>query len=393
MRAGNGDGSIRKRVTKTKGTVWDVQLTVRLRNGMGKRITKRGFATRKEATAWRDAEQRRVRAMNSLGAKPMSVPELVERYIKEGPLAGATPGNYAKVLRLYVKPMLNVRADALTVPRLQKFADTMTADLNSRGFNGASTVNMAVAAVRGAYRWATSDGVGLLDFNPVGGSTIALPQRQEGVRRSLGSGTYQDLLAAAAEERRYVWRLLFESAARDGEVLALRWKDVDLDTGRVSITRIRTPESNYTQERERTKSGRNRTAYLSPALCADLRALREERGAKPSDHILITQRGRKRLSMSQLQKWWDIDRKAAGLDGRTIHELRHTWATEALGAGVDVRVVQEVLGHASLDTTMRYTHTSEEGKRMASNAVQQVVSPRVDAAKTAAVHNRTKKIA
>jgi len=380
-------------VTKTKGTVWDVQLTVKMRNGVSRRVTKRGFATRKEATAWRDAERRRIRATNAAGAKPMTVPEILDRFIKEGPLTGSSALTYRRQLDLYIKPLLNVRADTLTAPRLQKFADVMAKDLSSRGHDGAASVSLAVGAVRAALKWAERPDVGLLDFNPVGTSKINTPQRNGEGRRPLEPGEYQALISAARPGRRIAWQLIFESAIRDGEALALRWSDIDLDTGRVDITRIRTPESYYKLEVRRTKSGQARVSYISQALCADLRALRQERGASSRDHVIVGQRGAQRLSMGQLQKWWLHDSEQAGIQGRSIHSLRHTWATQALRNGVDVKVVQEVLGHASLDTTVRYVHASDDGKRMASNAVQNAVSLSVDTAKTASLHGRTKRIA
>lgn len=392
-RAGNGDGSIRKRETKTKGTVWDVQLTIRDRRGVAHRLTKRGFATRKEAADWRNTEQRKVKVSNARGVKPLSVPELIEKFIQEGPLKGSTPQSYGKVLQLYIKPLLNVKASSLSAPALQRFADRVRLDLEGRGYDGAVTVGLAVTAVRGALRWASSDSVGLLDHNPIGTATIALPQRRASERRPFTEEELQRLFSSSAGHSLLAWRIIFESAIRDGEALALRWRALDLSTGRLDINRIRTPESNYSKEQARTKGGKDRTAYLSAPLCDDLRTLREERGAKGTDYIIVPLRGTGGISMSTLQKWWDTDRKAAGLTGRVIHELRHTWATMALRGGVDVRVVQEVLGHSSLGTTMRYLHATEDGKRDASNVVQSIISPPVDAAKTASLNDRTIDIA
>lgn len=373
MRAGNGDGSIKARQTKTKGTVWDIQLTIKLSDGTSHRVTKRGLPTRQAAIDWRNAESRKRRAIKSAGAEALTVPVLVDRYLEgANGLVGSTLKSYTRMQDLYIRPLLKVRATALTPKRLQAFADDVAAMVQKKGEPGSATTLLALATVRSAYAWAMGPQQGLLQFNPIADAAINTPPPTND-RRAFTNKEVLALLAVASKRSRIIWQLFLEAAPRSGEALALDWGDFDLDVNRVRFSRILSPESNYKEIVHRTKGKGARVAYLSDALCADLRALKEEQGASAHDPVFTTVRGpRRRMGMISMRQMWWKDTEAAGLKGRTPHELRHTWATMSLANGVNVQVVAEVLGHKSLDTVLNYLHSENSGTS-ASNALRMAV--------------------
>lgn len=362
MRAGNGDGSIQPRKTKTKGTVWDVQVSVKNLDGTTSRSTKRGFPSRDAAVKWRDAEKRKTRAASKARPVALTVPALVDRYLKEvDGLAPSTVKAYSRMHKLYIQPLLAVRAETMNSKHLQAFASKVTEQVRSKGTNGSATTLMALAAVRSAFAWASSSEVRLLTHNPISDAKVSVTAGANS-RRAFTSSEVGRLLSCSTDRSRIMWELMLEAAPRAGELLALDWADFDLDANRVRISKIMTPESNYTKIAPRTKGKRTRHAYFSDALCADLRALKEKQGGSATDPAFVTVRGpQRRLGMISMRQLWTKDTEAAGLAGRTPHELRHTWATNALANGMDVQTVADVLGHKDLSTVLNYLHLQNQG--------------------------------
>ena len=168
----------------------------------------------------------------------------------------------------------------------------------------------------------------------------------------------------------------------DLELLALRWRDIDLDAGTVSIRRsagvIRIKGQGAVTSEGPTKSGKPRVIDLDPATVAVLRALRRERGsmvlAYARDGALVfgDHEGRlrhperfSRMFAGTLTRC----AKALGEDAPPairLHDLRHTHATLMLQCGEQVKVVSERLGHASVTVTLSvYAHVLPGDQRAA----------------------------
>lgn len=368
-RAGNGDGSIRSRETKTKGIVWDVQMTGRDRRGLAVRGGKRGFPTQKAAQAWRDEQKRLARLGKSTKAVPLKMADLCEEYIKARPkLARSTVRGYESVLRLHIKPRLDVRAAQLTKARVQEWVYESQELLESQGRTGSGTVKQGVRLIRAAMRWAASEEMGLLPYNPVAGMSIIDPTRtREG--RAFTKKQLRSLFEHSDEVSGLLWFFLFETSARKGEILAVDWEDLDLDSGELLIDRIATPESHYRRVERRTKGKKERVVPLSKALVARLRARKQELGASATGALFVAARGGRAYD-STIFNWWERDMKAAGLEDLVPHELRHTWASMAVRKGADIKVVSEILGHKRVSTTADiYLHTTKRGKRSAIESV------------------------
>ena len=146
-----------------------------------------------------------------------------------------------------------------------------------------------------------------------------------------------------------ILELLYGSGLRIGELCALGPADLDLDRGRAVVW---------------GKGGKQRAVPLSGPAVAALRtwihgprsAVADE--AADGDALFLNQRGH-RLTPRDARRI--LDRRAAA--PTHPHALRHTFATHLLDGGADLRAVQELLGHADLATTQRYTHVSRERLR------------------------------
>ena len=155
---------------------------------------------------------------------------------------------------------------------------------------------------------------------------------------------------------------LLGTGCRRGEVLALRWKEVDWNGSRVRIERSveQTKKGGLRFKAPKTKNSR-RNISISPWLLAELRAHRmrqqERRLSQASDDSLVFARwdGSTRAPHWLTQKF-SLAMDAIGI-GCTLHALRHTHVSQLIAAGMDVLTISRRIGHASAAITLRvYGH-------------------------------------
>ncbi len=161
-----------------------------------------------------------------------------------------------------------------------------------------------------------------------------------------------------------LWRLLAMTGLRRGEALGLKWSDVDLAAGRLSIQRQRVTTDYEVMERP-TKTDRGRSVAIDAATVSALRQ-QSQRQLDDAAEWQAAWIGDGHVFCRENGEPWHPDRitdlfgqavKAAGVRHIRLHDLRHGWATLALGAGIHPKVVQERLGHANIAMTMdRYSH-------------------------------------
>jgi integrase/recombinase XerC len=145
---------------------------------------------------------------------------------------------------------------------------------------------------------------------------------------------------------RAMFETLYSSGLRVGELVGLDWRDIDEELGMVMV-----------------RAGKGNKDRLVPLGEPALDALRAWRRAMPvaweANGPVITNLRGGRLTTRSVEMILQRRIEAAGVTaGVTPHGLRHSFATHMLGNGADLRSIQEMLGHASLATTQRYTHVS-----------------------------------
>ncbi|MCQ8277439.1 tyrosine recombinase XerC [Acetobacteraceae bacterium KSS8] len=163
------------------------------------------------------------------------------------------------------------------------------------------------------------------------------------------SGIAGNARSALAEHRdTALFTLLYGAGLRIGEALALDLHDVPAQTGGSAVLRVL------------GKGGKERLVPLLPAVMAALhRWVRQHPSPSPDAPLFPGVRGG-RLDPAVAQKAMREYRRLAGLpEHATPHALRHSFATHLLEGGADLRSIQELLGHASLSSTQRYTLADE----------------------------------
>jgi integrase/recombinase XerD len=212
-----------------------------------------------------------------------------------------------------------------------------------------SSASRAVAAVRGLHRFAAREGIGAAD--PAG--AVRPPRLPRRLPKAIPLDAVEALILAAGFDQTPVARrdaalleLLYGTGARVSEAVALDVDDVDPDARLVRLL------GKGGKERI-VPVGRAAVAAMLDYLAAGRPAL-VGRGRGRAALFLNTRGGR-----LTRQSAWAVIRRAADRAGLQVdispHTLRHSFATHLLDGGADVRVVQELLGHASVTTTQVYT--------------------------------------
>jgi integrase/recombinase XerC len=233
------------------------------------------------------------------------------------------------------------------------------AHLRTRGYSRSSLARKA-AAVRAFYAWTVRRGFRSRD--PA--ALLARPVAESRLPTVLKSAEATVLVEAPAGadpvllRDRAALELLYGSGLRVAELCGLDISDVEVDSqqvrvmGKGSKERV-VPMGDLAAEAVRAYVELGRPALAPPAEGSD----REPRTA--SDAALFLNRRRKRMTSRNVRAM--VTRYVgATLPGRKVspHTLRHSFATHLLEGGAEIRAVQDLLGHASLATTQRYTHVS-----------------------------------
>ncbi len=162
--------------------------------------------------------------------------------------------------------------------------------------------------------------------------------------------------AASEEQDAAIYLTAAFTGLRRGELIALRWRDVDF-----SASTIRVRGSYSDGALTAPKSGRVRSVPMAPEVAEALARLStRELRTGDDDQVFIGMTGGY-LDASALRRRYTAALKRAGLRPLRFHDLRHTFGTRMIGKA-DIRRVQEWMGHADVQTTMKYLHYAPRGE-------------------------------
>jgi integrase/recombinase XerD len=219
----------------------------------------------------------------------------------------------------------------------------------------ATSVARALSTVRSFHRFLLREGI--LRADPA--AAVTRPRVPRALPRPMSLDDVVALLRApdartpAGLRDRAMLELLYGAGLRISELVALDVDDVDLEDGAVRVLgkggkEREVPVGRFAREAVEGYLSRARTAFATP----------RTRGA-----LFLNSRGG-RLTRQSGARILEGHARAAGLERHvTLHSLRHSFATHLLEGGADVRVVQELLGHASVATTQVYTLVTREHLR------------------------------
>jgi len=259
-----------------------------------------------------------------------------------------TVAEYGRDLELHVLPVLGARRLSEIEQRDLK---ALARHLADKGLS-AATVRIVMAPVRALFATAVEEG--LLRTNPAaglrlgGGGNRADPAEK---RRALDEEQLARLIDETPERWRLLIRFLAQTGLRVGELIALRWEDVDLGTRRVSVRRRL-----YKGRFDAPKSAYGvRQVPISTRLAQDL--WRHRGNATDDDPVFSGPEGRPLRSEFVLRSIVKPAAARAGVPWAGVHTLRHTCASILFRSGWNAKQVQVVLGHHSPAFTLAtYVH-------------------------------------
>ncbi len=210
--------------------------------------------------------------------------------------------------------------------------------------NAKSTCNRYLALMKKMFNMAIEEGY--LEENAV--SKVKLYSEHDNLReRILTEKEQERLIRSCSEAIRPIVVVALNSGMRIGEILSLRWNQIDFASNRIRV--------------EKTKSDRVRFVPINSVLREELECLRSKNGHEP--YLFFNAQTQKPIL--RMDKSFKSACRRAEIEGLRFHDLRHTFASRLIEKGADIETVKELLGHYSIITTQRYTHSGDERKRKA----------------------------
>jgi integrase len=370
------------------------------RDENGKRIRQwhSGFATEK------DAEQARTKLLYQVDraeyvpptrltlrqfADDRWLPNL-ETAVAGGNLKPNTAASYRTQVNAYVKPRLgHLRLKDLTADMLAKFYGELlkSGRRTGKGKGGPlspTSVHLAHVTVHrmlgDAVRW------GLVARNVADAASKDAPKR-----RKTGKDTIRVwepaqlgkfLESVKGDRLCALWVLLITTGVRRGEAVGLRWPDVDLEAGRLTVAQARVVVDHKVIESTPKSDSSGREISLDAATVSALRRhhtrQKEERMAwgpgRTETGLVFTREDGTGLHPNVISRTFARLAAAAELPPIRLHDLRHSYASAGLKAGVSIKVMQERLGHSSIAITGDiYSHVSRDVDQAAADKVAAVI--------------------
>lgn len=353
-------GQIIKRSERT----WIVRVFLGRDPRTGKRryCNKTIHGTRKDAQAYLNGVLRDQDLGRFLEPTKLRLQEFLDRWLEEVAkprLRESTFNGYADVVRLYVQPAIgNQQLNELTPLKLQAYY----AKLRDQQVGVATLKKLHVvltSSLDQALQW------GLLAVNPA--KSVKVAKLRSGLRedkvRVMNAEEAKRFLEAAQEQYHGMALIVaLSTGMRPGEYLALLWKDIDLENGRLVVQRslYRIRKGGWRFEPPKTK-GSHRTVTLPAGLVEMLREHREAQSQTDPDlpdFVFKTFSGQPVHAINLRRHALRRTLEKAGLDPKLhLYSLRHSHATLLLQAGVNPKIVAERLGHASVNMTLDvYSH-------------------------------------
>jgi integrase len=362
----SGEGSIRQR----PNGLWEARLSCIDRDGQ-RRWASYYAPTAEQARTKLDEARNRIRAQAPVLDSSMRLADWIERWsdtaLEASDRKPATKQRYREIARKHLSRVLG----DLSLSKLRKsHVDALIVTLRREELAD-SSVRLAYTTLRAVLADAVADG--LIADNAAARAKRPGVARREA--RHLSADEVVKILNAAAGERyRNVLVLIAATAVRRGEALALSWDHVDLKAGALKIVATANVVDGQLQISE-PKSGRSRrTIPLSPGAVALLKAQRAAQAGErlrageawtDTGLVFTDELGLPVYPRAILRT---VQRCAAraGIDGVTVHTLRHSAAVAWLESGVHIKAVADLLGHSSIAITGDiYGHASDAATRSA----------------------------
>jgi integrase len=353
-------------------------------DGQRRQRKRGGFRTQTEAeVALRAYLADRDAGRTAVSRSARTVAEWLEEWLetKKGSVKPTTLESYRYAIRALIVPHLGgLRLQDVRPVHLQRLYTTLSTEGGARrGALKPRSVRLAHQVLRPAFGHAVD--LGLLATNPAA-SKLVLPRIERREMTVWSAEEARGFLKATAEDRLgAMWRLVITTGLRRGEALGLRWVDIDFELRHLSISQ------NLVMVRGKptmsSPKGEPRQVSL-PRTTAD--ALRRQRIRQDKDRLLagpawfdsglvFTTGLGGPLDPNNVYDSFVESCRRVGVPVIRLHDGRHTAATLALQAGAHPKLVQEMLGHASIEMTLdTYSHVVPGMHREVADRIEAILN-------------------
>jgi integrase len=342
-----GEGSISCR----KDGKWLGQVTLG-RDGNGKKLRRSVVAATKREVLEKLQEMREQKRKGALPAtSKLTVATFLDSWLetKRTECARRTVACYSDLVKRHVTPtsLGGVRLQVVSPLHIQSWLS----ELERRGVPAPTRAN-ARRTICTAFSAALD--LGLVASNPV--SRIKPPRVVVGKRSWFNADETRRLLAVAATEPPMVHAfvaVLLLTGVRFGEAAGLRWGDIDLAEGTLTVSRSLKEIDGETFTDDPKTEAANRTLALPPATIDALRALAGSTRPHPSSLVFTASNGEPLRRSNALRRVWHPLLKLAQLAPAGFHAARRSHVSALVGAGANLKAVAQRLGHKDAGLTLR----------------------------------------
>ena len=346
-----GIGSVIRRKTKNKEERYYIHYQVE-----GQRVRKalRGVGTRAEAVKVLNQEVADAfRGKYHFQKKTINFSEMVDLFLEK--YSKPNKRSWKSADRVFIRNMKPFFRDI----KLTKITPLMIEDYKKKRLeNGTgrrigekvsnSTINRELQCLRKVFNKA-------IDWNYAVDNPVKkvdyLSEKGSIRKRVLSEDEEKRLVAAVPLYLKHVILVALHTGMRKGEVLKLKWENVDFDEREITIVE--------------TKDDEDRVVPMNPLLFNLLLMLKAQDGK--GEYVFTNPTTEKRYV--EIKRAFTSACKKACIDDFHFHDLRHTYASRLVRNGTDLNTVKELLGHSSITTTQRYLHSQAEQKRAAVNSL------------------------
>ncbi|UNL85724.1 tyrosine-type recombinase/integrase [Priestia koreensis] len=364
---------------KKEGTSWYfvAELGIDPLTGKRKRKKKRGFKTKKDAEkalAIIEAE-----VYKGVYFEPSTIlfkDHLLEWFkIKRNSINFQTADTYQSFIVNRIVPSLGTIAlSALSPLNLQSYVNT----LKEEGL-ASSTVKKIYNIIKGALDYALN--MELLHSNPI--KKVQLPKDKKKEMSVWSVEEIKSFLTIAKKDRLYMaFHLAITTGMRRGEILGLRWKDIDFDRGILYVRQTLSKDGKQFLVGAKTESGVRSIKLPNEtvsALLAQKKSICNDKQSLVNDYVdhdlvVCTSKGTP-MNPNNLKRTYLKLIKEANVQEIRFHDLRHTHATMLLAQGISAKVISERLGHSNIKTTLdTYSHVLPNMQEEAANQIDTLLT-------------------
>lgn len=315
------------------------------------------------------------------GSSNIRLSEFVPKYLEtvENTLAPLTLQYYKRIINDLILPALgNLRLNKITPAHVQQFinqlAETPKLDVSGKPLENGETlspssINRYLTVLKSITKHALK--LGLISDNPAQSARLTLPKAKKPKIEFFTIQETNQMLDCLKKESLQFQALIQLGVflgARRGEIVGLKFSDVNFQTRQISVDRSAYKLKGIPTKTKPPKDYQPRVVTVSAECIELLKLLRAEKiqtaqklGSKWFDeNWIFTQANGKPMNPTTPTHLFAEFLEKYGLKHRKFHSLRHTSATLLLYSGVDVRIVQERLGHSNISTTSLYLHALKE---------------------------------